>query len=105
MIQNNEIMIVCSHHLPIIIIIIIIITECKLTSEGKYISAMYNQSQGNTQYTIIRTQAKYKVYRARDPKDTQSTWKSEQKLRQPGLTIGSTKDKNRTKLGAEGVIQ
>ena len=43
---------------------------------------MYNQSQqGNTQYTILehkwhsygRTQVKYKVYRARDPKDTQST--------------------------------
>ena len=35
------------------IIIIIIITDVNWTSEGKYISAMYNQSQGNTQYTIL----------------------------------------------------
>ena len=41
---------------------IIIITDVNWTSEGKYISAMHNQSQGNAQYTvIIRTQVTYKV--------------------------------------------
>ena len=34
-------------------IIFIIITDVNWTSEGKYISAMYNQSQGNTQYTTL----------------------------------------------------
>ena len=74
-------------------LLLLLLINVNWTSEGKYISAMYNQSQGNTQYTPVtyktygRTQVKYKVYRARDPKDTQSTWKTEwtrnkQKLRQ-----------------------
>ena len=42
-----------SHDSFKICVISIIITDVNWTSEGKYISAMYNQSQGNTQYTIL----------------------------------------------------
>ena len=51
-------------------IIIIIITDVNWTSEGKYLSAMYNQSQGNTQY--IRTQVTYKTYAGRNTSEIQS---------------------------------